>query len=205
MIKGILKVRPNGAGDVFMRYVDSLRKTARTMEHYFHGCRITCDLLKNKSLCDRADCTICLISKQSFDITKVGTNVPFTRFGKGLYFAPESSKCHDYTQGVKECGYRAMFLVKCAPGFKQLSFVDDKTRTAPDEGYNSLYGHAGKGLNYDELCLYDDRACVPDSVIIYVKDGVKTCLGSSKYNYFHDLSVLLFYCFMGNEFEVLFG
>ena len=128
------------------------------------------------SLCDRADCTICLVSKQGFDITKVGTNCRYTRFGNCLTFAPESSKCHDYTLGIKDYGYRAMFYVKCAPGFKQLRFQDDINRTALDKGYNSLYGHAGGSLNYDELALYNDAACVPEYIVIYYRDEVdKRC------------------------------
>ncbi|KAI6651538.1 hypothetical protein LOD99_5146 [Oopsacas minuta] len=175
-VTAIFKVRPDGVEGKFNEYLQSLREKAKTIEYYFHGCKITCDLLNTKTLCNRTDCTICLVSRQGFDISKVGTNVSFTRFGRGLYFAPESSKCHDYTLGVDSYGYRAMFYVKCAPGFKQLEFKDNPNRTAPDSKYNSLYGHAGGSLNYDELCLYTDKACVPEYIIIYAKDGViKRC------------------------------
>ena len=176
-ITAVFKVKPNGADAKFEAYRKTLRGGVDKIEHYFHGCKITCDLLNANCLCIRADCTICLVSRQGFDIRKVGTNVAFTRFGRGLYFAPESSKCHDYTLGTPACGYRAMFFVKCAPGFKQVEFTDDQKRIAPDKGYNSLYGHAGGSLNYDELCLYTDHACVPDCIIIYNRDGVdKRCL-----------------------------
>ena len=171
-ITAILKVRPNGADAKFEAYRSTLRSGVKMIEFYFHGCKITCDLLNTKTLCNRPDCTVCLVSRQGFDISKVGTNVPYTRFGRGLYFAPESSKCHDYTLGLANYGYRAMLYVKCAPGFKQVAFTDNLKRTAPDPGYNSLYGHAGTALNYDELCLYTDQACVPDSIIIYNRDGV---------------------------------
>ena len=171
-VTGVFKVRPNGTDAKFDAYVNQLSMTAQTIEYYYHGCKLTCDLLNTNKLCNLPDCTICLVSRQGFDITKVGTNVSFTRFGKGLYFAPESSKCHDYTLGVPQYGYRAMFYVKCAPGFKQLKFTDDKARTAPDKGYNSLYGHAGESLNYDELCLYNDNACVAEYIIVYNRDGV---------------------------------
>ena len=171
-ITAVYKVRPDGTDAKFHKYVHTLRDIARTPEYYFHGCKLTCDLLNTNKLCNLPDCTICLVSKQGFDIRKVGTNVPFNRFGKGLYFAPESSKCHDYTLGVAQYGYRAMLYVKCAPGFKQIQFTDNQNRVAPDEGYNSLYGHAGKNLNYDELCLYDDHACVPEYIIVYNRDGV---------------------------------
>ena len=172
-ISSIFKVNLNQSEDKFNRYIRTLRHdNANLIEYYFHGCKITCNLLTTKTLCDRPDCTVCLISKQGFDINKVGTNVAFTRFGRGLYFAPESSKCHDYTLGIEKYGYRAMFCVKCAPGFKQVAFLDDRNRTAPDKGYDSLYGLAGGDLKYDELCLYNDSACVPEYIIIYHKDGV---------------------------------
>ena len=171
-ITAIFRVRPTGADVKFEAYRKTLRPGSNNIEYYFHGCKITCDLLSAGNLCNRPDCTICLVSRSGFDISKVGTNVAFTRFGRGLYFAPESSKCHDYTLGTPAVGYRAMLYVKCAPGFKQVEFKDNQQRTSPDHGYNSLYGHAGGSLNFDELCLYTDSACVPDCVIIYSRDGV---------------------------------
>lgn len=171
-VTAVFKVRPDGIDAKFDAYVSSLREKAREVDYYFHGCKLTCDLLNTNKLCNLPDCTICMVSRQGFDISKVGSNVKFTRFGRGLYFAPESSKCHDYTLGVPQYGYRAMFFVKCAPGFKQLDFTGNQQRTSPDQGYNSLYGHAGGSLNYDELCLYTDQACVPEFIIVYTRDGV---------------------------------
>ncbi|KAI6658452.1 hypothetical protein LOD99_15252 [Oopsacas minuta] len=170
-VTAIFRVQPRGADVMFDSYKNALTENANT-EYYFHGCKIKCDLLKSNSLCNLPECTICQVSKQSFDIKKVGTNVKFTRFGKGLYFAPESSKCHDYTLGDASYGYRAMFYVKCAPGKKQIEYKDDINRVSPDAGYNSIYGKAGVNLNYDELCLYTDKACIPDCIIIYSRDGV---------------------------------
>ena len=169
-VTAVLKVQPPGVDVKFDAYQKSVKEN--DVEWYFHGCKITCDLLNTKSLCNLPDCTICQVSKIGFDIKKVGSNVNFTRFGKGLYFAPESSKCHDYTLGLASYGYRAMFYVKCVPGLKQVAFTDNPTRIAPDPGYDSLYGKAGKSLNYDELCLYTDQACIPDYIIIYRRDGV---------------------------------
>ena len=44
----------------------------------------------------------------------IQTNITFQRFGHGFYLAPNSSKCHDYTQGANGC--RAMLLCDVCPG-----------------------------------------------------------------------------------------
>ena len=48
------------------------------------------------------------------DTKMIQTNITFQRFGHGFYLAPNSSKCHDYTQGA--CGYRAMLVCDVCPG-----------------------------------------------------------------------------------------
>ena len=49
--------------------------------------------------CHDQDCGICGISAIGFDRRCVRKNINFQQFGYGFYLAPNSLKCHDYTQG----------------------------------------------------------------------------------------------------------
>ena len=74
----------------------------RTVEEYYHGTNLTCDITTTQALCHDQDCGICGISAVGFDHHCVRKNINFQRFGCGFYLAPNSSKCHDYTQGYME-------------------------------------------------------------------------------------------------------
>ena len=87
-----------------------------------------------------------------------------------MYLAPNSSKCHEYTQGCN--GYRALILCDVAPGRKYIETHDQTKLKAPPPGYDSVYGQHGGRLNYDEIVLYNEDAILPKYVIMYQKDGV---------------------------------
>ena len=84
--------------------------------------------------------------------------------------APNSSKCHDYTQGMH--GFRAMILLEVCPGIKYELSTDDETLKEPPAGYNSVYGISGQSLNYDELVLYNPDCALPKYIIVYQHNGV---------------------------------
>ena len=141
----------------------------QTVEEYFHGTRLECDLTNTNSLCNNEHCGICGIANIGFDRRCIQKNINFQRFGHGFYLAPNSSKCHDYTQGKH--GYRAMILFDVCPGGKHQLQKDDIKLTAPPTGCHSVYGKAGLSLNYDELVIYNPDGALPRHIVIYQRDG----------------------------------
>ena len=127
-----------------------------------------CDILNTNTLCQDVECGVCGIANIGFDRRCIRKNINFQRFGHGFYLAPNSSKCHDHTQG--HGGYRAMLLFEVCPGKKYQLRNDDETLTAPPEGYNSVHGTGGN-LNYDELVLYNPDGAILKHIIVYSKDG----------------------------------
>ena len=138
-------------------------------EEYFHGTKLKCNIMNTNALCADNDCGICGIANIGFDRRYIRKNIMFQRFGHGFYLAPNSSKCHDYTQGCS--GYRAMLLFDVCPGNKYQLRSDDEKLTAPPAGHNSVHGKAGGSLNYDELVLYNPDGALPKYIIVYTRDG----------------------------------
>jgi hypothetical protein len=81
---------------------------------------------------------------KGFRLKFIGINTTFSRFGRGLYFAPNSSKSNDYTDGDT----RAMFLCKVAAGREYVVYNDMRNLEKPPSGYDSVYGEVGQALNY---------------------------------------------------------
>ena len=160
----------------FHRYGDQLRKqgsVSANSDLFFHGTVILCDLLATDQCCSNSDCGICGISQNGFDASKIGTNIPrFKRFGHGIYLAPNSSKCHDYTQGVVKFGVRAQLLCLVACGAQYELRHDNTKLQRPPSEFHSVYGKSGGSLNYDEIVVYDVRAVLPQFVVVYVHNGV---------------------------------
>ncbi len=77
------------------RYKDGLGK--RDVRDYFHGTTLECDITVQQALCSNTD-WLCGIANTGFDRCCIRKNIDFQRFGHGFYVAPNSSKCHDYTQ-----------------------------------------------------------------------------------------------------------
>lgn len=138
-------------------------------ETYFHGTKLQCNITVQRSICICEDCSICRIVSTGFDRRCIRKNINFQRFGHGFYVAPNSSKCHDYTQGKH--GYRAMILMEVCPGEKYKLKTDNETLKEPPLGFNSVYGSSGKSLNYDELVLYNPDGALPKNIIVYQLAG----------------------------------
>ena len=139
----------------------------QTVEEYYHGTKLTCNLAK--APCTDSNCSICGISSTGLDRRCIRKNINFQRFGHGFYLAPNSSKCHDYTQGAH--GYRAMLLCDVCPGRKYSIPKDDVALKAPPSGYDSVFGQVGSRLNYAEIVVYNPDAVVPRYIIVYQRDG----------------------------------
>lgn len=162
---------------VFTQYNVELRRhrSPTQVEQYFHGTSLACDILRSEVPCMRDDCGVCGVIRRGFDERLIASNIPtWMRFGMGIYLAPNSSKCHEYTRGAH--GLRALLWCDVAPGKKHILAPPDdfefSRMTQPPHGYNSVYGQQGC-LNYDEIVLYNSRAILPRYVIIYEKDGIK--------------------------------
>ena len=148
------------------KYWQTLRD--QTVEEYYHGTKLTCNLAQLP--CNSQDCGICGISSSGLDRRCIRKNINFQRFGHGFYLAPNSSKCHDYTQGAN--GYRAMLLCDVCPGKKYPLKTDNVELKGPPHGYDCVYGQVGGSLNYAEIVFYNPDAVLPRYIIVYQKDGV---------------------------------
>lgn len=162
--------------ELFQDYVQDLKtKDAdATTDYFFHGTTLQCDLLKANASCADPNCGICGIVTRGFDKSLIGKNIPrFKRYGEAFYLAPNSSKCHDYTQGKEDIGMRAQVLCLVACGTKFETMKDHTRLVKAPENCDSVYGNSGGTLNYKEVAVYESRAIFPEFVIVYCKDGVQ--------------------------------
>ena len=141
----------------------------QTVEEYYHGTKLICNL--SNMPCANTTCGVCGISGTGLDRRCIRNNINFQRFGHGFYLAPNSSKCHDYTQGAN--GYRAMLLCAVCPGRKYYLQTDSIDLKGPPPGYDCVFGQVGSRLNYAEVVVYNPDAVVPRYIIVYQKDGVR--------------------------------
>ena len=152
----------------FEVYKSSL--SVQTVSEHFHGTSLKCAIYQSSSICSDRKCGICGIVQRGILLEYKSSNITFQRFGDGFYLAPNSSKCHDYTQGHGQ--YRAMLLFKVAEGRRYTVTNDNTTLKAPPSGYDSVYGKRGGSLNYDEIIVYKPEALLPTHILIYQKDGI---------------------------------
>ena len=153
------------------RYKQSLPYVYQQTEDHYHGTKLLCNLTANNDLCCDRDCSVCRIAESGFDEQRIKTSIPrFQRFGRGMYLAPQSSKCHDYTQGAYT--YRALLLCEVCPGNKYHLLKGDQSLLGPPESYHSIYGLVGGSLNYEEIVLPRADAILPKYIIVYRKNGV---------------------------------
>lgn len=171
----IYAVSNHSVWEAFQKYIKRLRAndSDATTDYYFHGTTLQCDILSTDSCCSDVNCGICGIVTRGFDKRLIGKNIPrFKRYGDAFYLAPNSSKCHDYTQGIESVGMRAQLLCVVACGTKFETKRDHTHfKTAPQYS-DSVYGQSGGTLNYEEVAVYESQAILPEFVIVYNKNGV---------------------------------
>ena len=173
--EAIYAITNKNLSDSFHKYVQELRgKDANsTTAYHFHGTKLQCNLLQTNAVCSNIACGICGISQKGFDPSLRGTNIPrFKRYGNGFYFAPNSSKCHDYTQGVEAIGLRAQLLCLVASGTRFETTKNHTDLSKPPQSCHSVFGVKGGVLNYEEVVVYESHAILPEFVIVYKKNGV---------------------------------
>ena len=154
--------------DQFQKY--RLTLSVKTVNQYYHGTSLKCPIYQSNTVCNDRTCGICGVSQNGMQQKFKTSNIKFQRFGDGFYLAPNSSKCHDYTQGHDK--YRAMLLFNVAEGNKYIVQNDQTTLKAAPQGFDSVYGQRGGSLNYDEIVLYKSEALLPTHFVVYIKDGV---------------------------------
>jgi len=152
----------------FDRYLSTC--SDKTTFMCYHGTSLRCPIYENIIVCGMKICGVCGIIQNGFLEKFISANINFQRFGDAFYFAFNSSKSHDYTQGHGE--YRAMLLCKVAVGKRYITQHNHCELTAPPSGYNSVYGKRGGSLNYDEIVIYNPEAVLPTHVLLYTKDGI---------------------------------
>jgi hypothetical protein len=147
---------------------DGYRQTLRiqTIEEYYHGTELACDIVSSNALCSTGNCGICGISCTGMDPNCIRAHIDFQRFGHGFYLAPNTSKCHDYTQENAH-HHRAMLQCDVLPGQKYNRTHNDQRRTGPPPGFDSVYGQAGSDLNYPEIVVYKPEAVKPRYIVVY--------------------------------------
>lgn len=148
-------------------YQNGLQK--KDVEHFYHGTKLTCNITVTSAPCNDQACGVCGITNTGLDRRCIRKNIQFQRFGHGFYLAPNSSKCHDYTQGSHS--FRAMVAFDVCPGKRYPLTSDNVGLKGPPPGYDSVYGQAGGSLNYEELVVYNPDAALPKHIIVYKKSG----------------------------------
>jgi len=160
-ITGIVQIWDVARHTRYQAYVQKVGNEKR----WWHGSDFKCDLRNNLKVCGGKGCAICGIVENNFLINMAGHKFKWTRFGNGIYFAPDSCKSNDYTSQNPN-GEQALILSKVAVG-KCYTVYKDQHFTAPPAGYNSILGEVGQGLNYPELVLFTEEAVCPSYVVFY--------------------------------------
>ncbi|KAF8987056.1 hypothetical protein BGZ52_006486 [Haplosporangium bisporale] len=145
------------------------------------GC-INNDVLQQ--LCYKTDCATCGILAYGFDLTRSGQGSRdrgarvWQRFGHGIYFSPNSSKCHFYSK-TGNTGYHpttkknfgTMIVAKVLlgkPYHPPYAGKAEEAWTAPPAGHDSVVALPGHGIViYEENVVYKPEACLPTAVITY--------------------------------------
>ena len=121
---------------------------------------------------------VCGISKRGFDPQWINST-SWQRFGKGFYFARNSSKSYDYPRATQDATdnvtnkYHCMLVCDIAPGCKYILYKNDPSIRGPPKGYHSIYGSSqwlwglwkSPDMNYDELVVFDIEAIRPHYIL----------------------------------------
>eukprot|EP00731_Ephydatia_muelleri_P002210 Em0001g2210a len=145
-----------------------------TVEQYYHGTAIKCDIFVSMSTCNQSGCSICGISREGFNKKHLGKNYPLSKnFGEGFYFALHSSKSHNYTQGSQN--HRAVLICDVLPGNKYTVTTTQPHLTAPPVGYDSVHfvPNQHTRLKYPEVVLFEEASILPRYIILYTRDGIE--------------------------------
>ena len=175
-VKAVFTITNPDVKQRFEQYTSTLRRA--NVGTFYHGTVLKCNVAETGQLCQNRACGVCGISHIGFAPQKLGTHIQwFLRFGKAFYFAPNSSKCHEYTEGYSR--YRALMCCDVAQGNSCMAKDNMRDVTQPPRGYDSITGKKGVhlpgqrgGLNFDEVAVFRPDAILPKYIIFYEKDGI---------------------------------
>eukprot|EP01006_Ploeotia_vitrea_P058483 TRINITY_DN69524_c0_g1_i1.p1 TRINITY_DN69524_c0_g1~~TRINITY_DN69524_c0_g1_i1.p1 ORF type:complete len:620 (-),score=61.77 TRINITY_DN69524_c0_g1_i1:59-1918(-) len=127
----------------------------------FHGTKLECNLHRTGQYCGSKTCATCNITRTGFDMKYAHAGL----FGKGLYFAYEALKSHNYNSGSeKEKGIRVMLMCKVICGLCDKHNKHDSS-AVPKAGCDSILGEVSGRPS--ELIVHDAHASLPTYVIVY--------------------------------------
>lgn len=159
----------------------------------YHGTKVRCELAgqaqlgaiikggsssSSPSLCFDPECSLCRILQSGFKTSKCKMD-KFQRFGRGIYCSSISSKAdayvwcsssrsnHPYGGNIFDSSCKVIMMCKVLAGRLYRSTQNLQGLHSPPLGFHSVQGEPGEVLNYDELVVYDDRAILPEYIILY--------------------------------------
>ncbi|KAF8330511.1 hypothetical protein F5887DRAFT_80065 [Amanita rubescens] len=146
-------------------------RSAGNENRRWHGTTRECTLgdRGQTQFCSSRTCSLCCIIKWSFDLSLFGMKTGWGRFGRGIYTSSTSSKSDDYSQNASRCSskLKAILLNNVVVGRGCRILHDNTSLTAPPSGYDSVLAETGRGLNYDELVVYNNDAIRPSFLVMY--------------------------------------
>eukprot|EP01126_Amoeba_proteus_P040943 TRINITY_DN4392_c0_g2_i11.p1 TRINITY_DN4392_c0_g2~~TRINITY_DN4392_c0_g2_i11.p1 ORF type:complete len:293 (-),score=22.05 TRINITY_DN4392_c0_g2_i11:72-950(-) len=133
----------------------------------WHGTGVHCKIYSCKSICSHTDCALCRIVTNNFSLSKAQSNIRWGRFGNGIYFAPNSSKSHDYNTNSEVDDVRAMLLCKVIMGTTFVTRDNHCHLIHPPSGYDSVTGEVGNALNYPECVVWNEKRILTTHLVFY--------------------------------------
>ena len=164
------------------RYVAGLPGGCNAVEQYYHGTQLKCDIIENFDPCTNAQCGACNIARKGFDPQRISSTA-WQRFGRGFYFATNSSKAYEYPLKSRapdswKSPHRCLLVCDIAPGRKYILHENNPSLQGAPEGYDSVYGKTcpekRSALNYDELVVYKTESIRPHYILILENTSMDT-------------------------------
>lgn len=170
LIVKVLAIVNPALEDSLKEYKKSLSSWHSKTKKYFHGTGFKCRLDLYQTPCKRGDCGICGVSREGFQHVHVRER--WQRYGRGFYFAPNSSKSNDYCSKPDDAKLMAMLLCQVAPGKEHTSRKNMSDLKKPPKGCDSVHGKSKSllfksVLNYDEIVVFNGDAVCPRYVLLY--------------------------------------
>ncbi|KAK0753752.1 hypothetical protein B0T18DRAFT_424249 [Schizothecium vesticola] len=138
----------------------------------FHGTQRSCQIGDGPNSdiepCGKADCHLCSILKEGFDLKRAKTT---GMFGPGIYSTTCSSKADIYAKNNHIRSNRRIILICRLVGDKpQMLSVAEQNRRAPDPNFNcveAVVNVNGGRVQYPETVVYDADMIIPVGFIVY--------------------------------------
>jgi hypothetical protein len=149
----------------FQAYADSLRRGNAGVDNIrrrFHGTPMRCKLgINSNTLCSDSSCNLCQVAEHGLQIGRAAHGT----FGRGLYFANNSSKSHQYSGKYGAYQYLAVLIcyVACGKAAIVQSHSNNYEMMAPPAGFNSVVSPNVPS----ETVVYKEDAVYPAYIVVY--------------------------------------